>query len=83
VAHEAVTAGGVGAEIAARLQDAAFDCLEAPIQRVGAPFAPVPVSPPLEDAYRVGAEQVHAAALTAIEWDKPPEVQFARREAAQ
>jgi pyruvate dehydrogenase E1 component beta subunit len=80
IAHEAVVVGGAGAEIAAQVQDAAFDCLEAPIQRVGAPFMPVPVSPRLEDAYRPGAEEIHAAALTAIEWDKPPEVQFARRE---
>ena len=79
VAHEAVTLGGFGAEITARLQEDAFDSLEAPIQRVGAPFTPVPVSPPLEDAYRPAAEQVHAAALEAIEWDKPPEVRFARR----
>jgi pyruvate dehydrogenase E1 component beta subunit len=83
IAHEAVMVGGVGAEIAATVQDAAFECLEAPIQRVGAPFMPVPVSPRLEDAYRPGAEEIHAAALTAIEWDKPPEVQFARREEAQ
>jgi pyruvate dehydrogenase E1 component beta subunit len=79
VAHEAVTWGGFGAEIAARIQEAAFDSLEAPIQRVGAPFTPVPVSPPLEDAYRPGAEQIHAAALSAIEWDKPAEFSFARR----
>jgi pyruvate/2-oxoglutarate/acetoin dehydrogenase E1 component len=79
IAHEAVVAGGVGAEITAAVQDAAFDCLEAPIQRVGASFMPAPVSPRLEDAYRPGAEQIHAAALTAIEWDKPPEVRFARR----
>lgn len=82
IAHEAVASGGFGAEIAARLQQAAFDCLEAPIQRVGAPFTPVPVSPPLEDAYRPGAEQIHAAALAAIEWDKPVGVSFARRGAA-
>jgi acetoin:2,6-dichlorophenolindophenol oxidoreductase subunit beta len=79
VAHEAVTSGGFGAEITARLHEAAFDRLEAPIQRVGAPFTPVPVSPPLEDAYRPAAAQVHAAVLEAIEWDKPPGVSFARR----
>ncbi len=79
VAHEAVTVGGFGAEIAAQLSDAAFECLEAPIQRVGAPFMPVPVSPPLEDAYRPGAKAIHGAALTAVEWDKPPEVSYARR----
>ena len=51
VAHEAVEHGGFGAEIAAQVQAAAFDELDAPIARVGAPFAPVPFSPPLEDAY--------------------------------
>jgi pyruvate/2-oxoglutarate/acetoin dehydrogenase E1 component len=71
IAHEAVTAGGFGAELTARVQDAAFDCLEAPLQRVGAPFTPVPVSPPLEDLHRPGAEQIYAAATIAIDWDKP------------
>ncbi|MBV9797194.1 MAG: dehydrogenase E1 component subunit alpha/beta [Solirubrobacterales bacterium] len=71
VAHEAVTLGGFGAELAAQIQDAALDRLEAPIQRVGAPFTPVPVSPPLEDAYRPGAGEIYAAARSAIEWDWP------------
>jgi pyruvate dehydrogenase E1 component beta subunit len=79
VAHEAVAAGGFGAELTVQLTEAAFECLEAPIQRVGAPFTPVPVSPPLEDAYRPSAAQIHAAALSAIEWDKPPDVSYARR----
>jgi acetoin:2,6-dichlorophenolindophenol oxidoreductase subunit beta len=68
VAHEAVRAGGFGAELAAQLQEAAFDYLEAPIQRVGAPFTPVPLSPSLEDAYRPGSEEIYAAARTTIEW---------------
>ncbi|HEX4283041.1 MAG TPA: alpha-ketoacid dehydrogenase subunit beta [Solirubrobacteraceae bacterium] len=68
VAHEAVNAGGFGAELAAQLQAAAFDYLEAPIQRVGAPFTPVPVSPPLEDAYRPGAQEIEAAARLTLEW---------------
>jgi pyruvate dehydrogenase E1 component beta subunit len=68
VAHEAVIAGGFGAELAAQLQAAAFDYLEAPIQRVGAPYTPVPVSPPLEDAYRPGAEDIVRAARVALEW---------------
>ncbi len=70
IAHEAVTAGGFGAEILARLQETAFDCLEAPIQRVGAPFTPVPVSPSLEDAYRPASAQIASAARTALEWDQ-------------
>jgi pyruvate/2-oxoglutarate/acetoin dehydrogenase E1 component/TPP-dependent pyruvate/acetoin dehydrogenase alpha subunit len=61
VAHEAVEHGGFGAEIAAEAQSAAFDDLDAPIERVGAPFEPVPLSPPVEDAYLPGAEEVHAA----------------------
>jgi pyruvate dehydrogenase E1 component beta subunit len=68
VAHEAVRFGGFGAELAAALQDAAFDYLEAPIQRVGAPFTPVPLSPSLEDAYRPDADDVYAAARLAVEW---------------
>jgi len=62
IAHEAVQHGGFGAEIAAQVQAAAFDHLDAPIERVGAPFAPVPFSPPLEDAYVPGADEVYAAA---------------------
>jgi pyruvate/2-oxoglutarate/acetoin dehydrogenase E1 component len=61
VAHEAVEHGGFGAEIAAAVQAAAFDDLDAPIERVGAPFTPVPLSPPLEDAYLPGADEVMAA----------------------
>lgn len=51
VVHEAVTFGGIGAEIAAQIQEEAFDYLDAPVLRLGAPFAPVPFSPVLERAY--------------------------------
>jgi pyruvate/2-oxoglutarate/acetoin dehydrogenase E1 component len=51
IVHEAVLQGGLGAEIAARIQEAAFDWLDAPVQRIGAPFAPVPASPVLEQAF--------------------------------
>jgi pyruvate dehydrogenase E1 component beta subunit len=61
VAHEAVEHGGFGAEVAARVQEAAFDHLDAPIARVGAPFAPIPFSGPLEDAYLPGADEIVAA----------------------
>ena len=46
---------------AAQVQAAAFDELDAPVARVGAPFAPIPFSPPLEDAYLPGREEVTAA----------------------
>jgi pyruvate dehydrogenase E1 component beta subunit len=66
VAHEAVTHGGYGAELAAQVQAAVFDELDAPIQRVGAPFAPIPFSPPLEDAYLPGRADVTAAVQAVV-----------------
>jgi pyruvate/2-oxoglutarate/acetoin dehydrogenase E1 component len=66
VAHEAVRNGGFGAEIAAQAQLAAFDFLDAPVERVGAPFAPVPFSPPLEDAYLPGRDDVYTAARATL-----------------
>jgi acetoin:2,6-dichlorophenolindophenol oxidoreductase subunit beta len=47
-AHEAVTRGGFGAELAAVIQHGAFDWLDAPIERVGAKFAPLAFAPAME-----------------------------------
>ncbi|MBI4494685.1 MAG: alpha-ketoacid dehydrogenase subunit beta [Chloroflexi bacterium] len=66
VAHEAVGQGGFGAEIVAQVQAAAFDELDAPIERVTAPFTPIPFSPPLEDAYLPGKDQLVAAAWATL-----------------
>jgi pyruvate dehydrogenase E1 component beta subunit len=66
VAHEAVRTGGFGAELAAQVQEAAFDELDGPIERVGAPYAPIPFSPPLEDAYLPGRAEVVAAVRRAL-----------------
>jgi 2-oxoisovalerate dehydrogenase E1 component beta subunit len=52
VAHEAHLLCGVGAEIASLIAQKAFEYLDGPIVRVGAPDVPSPYSPPLEDAYR-------------------------------
>jgi pyruvate dehydrogenase E1 component beta subunit len=51
IVEEAVSSMGFGAEIAAQVQSVAFDDLDAPVQRLGAPFTPIPLSPALEDAY--------------------------------
>ena len=51
VVHEAVEQGGVGAEVAARVQEQALYYLDSPILRVAAPNAPVPCAPPLESAF--------------------------------
>lgn len=48
VAQEAVRFAGFGAEVAAQIQEEAFDALKAPVGRVGAPFTPVPFAPELE-----------------------------------
>ena len=61
VAHEAVRFGGFGGEIVAQIQEQAFDHLDAPIGRVGAPFCPVPFSPVLEQQYVPNAEWIAAA----------------------
>ncbi len=66
VVHEAVRFGGIGAEIAAQVQEEAFDYLDAPVGRVGAPFAPVPFSPVLEAEYIPNAARIAAEARRVI-----------------
>jgi len=48
VAHEAVVRMGWGAEVAALVQEQAFDYLDAPVERVGAKFTPIPFAPVME-----------------------------------
>ncbi len=61
VVHEAVRFGGIGAEIASQIQEAAFDYLDAPVSRLGAPFTPVPFSPVLEANYLPDAAKIESA----------------------
>ena len=49
---------GVGAEIAATLQEETFDYLDAPIKRVASLEVPLPYSKPLEIAALTGAKQL-------------------------
>jgi 2-oxoisovalerate dehydrogenase E1 component beta subunit len=62
VLHEAPRTGGFGGEIAATIAEKAFEYLEAPVVRVTAPDTPVPYSPPLEEAYLPGKDDVLEAA---------------------
>ena len=62
VVHEAVRFGGMGGEIAAQVQELAFDYLDAPVGRVGAPFSPVPFSPSLEQSFVPNADKIVASA---------------------
>ena len=48
IVHEAWVRGGFGAEVAATVVDKAFDYLDAPIARLGAPHTPMPYNDRLE-----------------------------------
>ena len=58
VAHEAVRFGGFGAEVAAQIQELAFDHLDAPVGRVAAPSSPIPFTPALESLYVPDAARI-------------------------
>lgn len=62
IVHEEVKFAGSGAEIAAMVAEKAFDYLDAPIVRIGAPFTPVPFSPPLEQEFIPSEEKIIQAA---------------------
>jgi len=49
VAHEDTRTGGIAGEIAARINEEAFEWLDAPIRRVTAHDTPLPYAPTLED----------------------------------
>jgi pyruvate/2-oxoglutarate/acetoin dehydrogenase E1 component len=66
VSHEAYTRGGYGAEIIARVVDAAFDYLDAPPMRVCARDVPVPYAAVLETAALPQVEDLVAAARALV-----------------
>ncbi len=65
IVEETPAAFGFGAEIAARVVEAGFDDLDAPIKRLNGAFAPTPYSPPLEAAM-VPSSQSIALAIRAL-----------------
>ena len=65
VVHEAPRTLGMGAEIAARIMEEAFDHLEAPIARVTAPDVPYPPAS-LEEAYLPSVERIAEAVRTTV-----------------
>jgi 2-oxoisovalerate dehydrogenase E1 component len=62
VAHEDKVHGGFGGEIAARVQEAVFAYLDAPIGRVGSEFTPVGFARALERAILPSSDKVLSAA---------------------
>jgi pyruvate dehydrogenase E1 component beta subunit len=61
VVEEGHRSYGVGAEIVARIQEEAFDYLDAPIKRVAQEEAPLPYSRELEQLALINADKVIAA----------------------
>jgi pyruvate dehydrogenase E1 component beta subunit len=70
VLHEAVKAYGTGAEISARLHEALFNELKAPVQRIGGAFSAVPMANALEQAWIPTKDGIKAAVRTAMNWKK-------------
>ena len=66
VAHDAVSAFGVGAELSSRIHENLFGELAAPVQRVGAEYCPVPFSRALEKAYMVSQGSIEDAVRAAL-----------------
>jgi 2-oxoisovalerate dehydrogenase E1 component len=62
IVHEACVTGGIGAEIAAQLQEACFDWLDAPVMRLGNPDLPMPYNDRLERAVIPDAARIATAA---------------------
>jgi pyruvate dehydrogenase E1 component beta subunit len=67
VVEEGWPHGGVGANLAALIQEQAFDYLDAPVQRVTGADVPMPYAKRLEQAAIPHAEHVVSAALAALE----------------
>jgi pyruvate dehydrogenase E1 component beta subunit len=55
--------GGVGANLAALIQEQAFDWLDAPVQRVSGADVPMPYSKPLEQAAMPNEDKIVDAVL--------------------
>jgi pyruvate/2-oxoglutarate/acetoin dehydrogenase E1 component len=67
VVEEGWPHGGVGANLAALIQEQAFDFLDAPVQRVTGADVPMPYARRLEQAAIPHAEHVVSGALAALE----------------
>ena len=70
VAHEAVQAGGFGAEVAATVAEE----LGIPVKRLGAPRIPVGYSKPLEDEARITPDKIVAALVALCDRQGPGKI---------
>ena len=79
VVQEAQGFAGVGAEIAARVQERAFHSLHSPVLRVAGLDIPYP-PPKLEQFHLPGVERV-LDAIARLQWDDQPDLRFVARAA--
>ncbi len=68
VLHEDTRTGGIAGEITARINELAFEWLDAPVLRVTAADVPLPYSPPLEDYVLPQTSDVVRAVLRLAEY---------------
>jgi len=66
VVHEDTRTGGIAGEIAAIVNEEAFDHLDGPVLRVTSPDTPVPYAAPLEDYFLPNTAKVAHVALTLL-----------------
>jgi len=62
IVHEDSRTGGIGESVAAIVQEEAFEWLDAPVRVIGALDTPVPYSPPLEEFFLPGEQEIERAA---------------------
>jgi pyruvate dehydrogenase E1 component beta subunit len=68
VLHEAVKSYGTGAEVSARINEALFGQLKAPVQRIGGAFSAVPMANVLEQAWIPTKDGIKDAIRTTMNW---------------
>ena len=66
IAEEPPLTGGVGAEVAARIAEATFGVLRAPVRRVASLDTPLPYNRKLEGAVIPDAERIRDAILSVL-----------------
>jgi 2-oxoisovalerate dehydrogenase E1 component len=68
IIEEDTRTGSIGESVAAIVQEEAFDWLDAPVRVIGSLDTPVPYSPPLEEEFLAGEEEIENAARELIKY---------------
>jgi 2-oxoisovalerate dehydrogenase E1 component len=68
IIEEDTRTGSIGESLAAIIQEEAFEYLDAPVRVIGALDTPVPYSPPLEEEFLAGEEEIVEAAREMIRY---------------